>query len=171
MSPERAHLLSELLKELADDPKGYIPPEAWDAARQAFSLSYIELAIIRRNPEGNVEILLTHRSDKDWKGWHIPGGVWRTRHTLEEGIASLTCAELGEGVELSLSAKGGWEKWLDNKQNRLISHIAVCSGTGITETATRKWFSQVPKGMINDHGHHAEFITTVLAQAKAESLV
>src|SRR3989344_5623387 len=96
MRPERARLLGELLEELAEDPKGFIPDEAWNATQKAFALPYLELAVVRRSPEGKVQILLTHRIDKDWNGWHIPGGLWRTRHTLEEGIASLVRPEFGD---------------------------------------------------------------------------
>lgn len=76
MTPDRAKLLAELLTELSEDPKGFIPDEAWNAAQKAFALPYLELAIVRRAADGALEILLSHRTDKYWNGWHIPGGLW-----------------------------------------------------------------------------------------------
>ena len=166
MTPKRAILLGELMGELADDPKGFIPNEVWNAAQRAFALPYIELAIVRRNPEDKVQILLMHRTDKYWDGWHIPGGLWRTRHTLEEGISSLARLELGDEPKLTLLAKGGWEKWHDHPSGRPIAHIVICSGTSIIETAAMKWFDTVPEDMIEDDGHHATYIRQVLEQAE-----
>lgn len=166
MTPERAKLLGELLTELAEDPRGFIPDEAYLAAQKAFALSYIELAIVRRGPQGVVQILLTHRTDTDWNGWHIPGGMWRTRKTLEEGIAGLAKTEqLGEDAKLTFLAKGTWEKWHDHPIGVPISHVAICLGEGIVETEKMKWFDGVPEGMIDDHGHHAGFIKDVFRRA------
>ncbi|HVV39394.1 MAG TPA: NUDIX domain-containing protein [Candidatus Paceibacterota bacterium] len=164
MSPERATLLGELLKELAQDPTGFIPDEAWEGAQKAFALPYIELCVVRLY-EGKVQILLTHRIDKYWSGWHIPGGMWRTRHTLEQGIAHLSRLELGPEPSLTLLAKGEWEKWLDHPYDVPISHIAICTARDVVETDKMQWFDGVPKGMIADHGHHARFINNVLKQA------
>jgi len=172
MTPEREVLLGELLAELAEDPRGFIPEEAWVAVQKAFALSYLELCLIRRNSvTKRVEILLTHRTDKDWNGWHVPGGLWRTRHNLSTGIASLAKSEFGEGVQITLLDKGGWEKWMDHPFGYPISHITICSAEGVIETSTRKWFENVPEGMIDDYGHHAEFIRTVIAQAEKKSLI
>ena len=165
MLPKKTCILNKLLNELADDPKGFIPNEIWNAVQKAFALSFIELAIVQRSPADTVQILLTHRADENCNGWHIPGGLWRTRSTLEENIISLASSELGK-AKLTLLAKGGWEKWHDCQYGHPISHIVICSGTGIVENATRKWFSEVPKDMIDDNGHHTSFIKQALAQAE-----
>src|SRR3989339_62554 len=94
MKEERALLLAELLTEMSQDPGGFFPEEAWDVIQRAFALPVIELAVVRDCEEG-LQILLVHRDDKDWRGWHVPGGQWRTCQTLEEGIKSLAEAELG----------------------------------------------------------------------------
>jgi len=171
MTPERAKLLGELLEELAADARGFIPDEAWVPSQKAFSLPYVELAVVRRALSGPVEILLKHRSDKNWNGWHIPGGVWRTKQTLEECIAVLRAQELGEGVRTTLLAKGDWEKWHDHPYGHPISHIAICRGDNIIESETLKWFATTPDEIIVDGGHHARFIESVLGQTERENLV
>lgn len=167
MTPERAKLLGELLLEMSDDPHGYVPDEVWFPAQAAFALPYVEMAIIRRNALDEVQILLTHRADQHWLGWHIPGSLWRTPQTLEQCIVSIAKAELGEGIRVSFLAQGTWEKWHDHPYGRPISHIAICLADAITETETIRWFNDVPVDMINDQGHHARFIKSVLTQAEA----
>jgi|SRR3989344_755064 len=166
MNSNKKHLLAELLEEFSGELGEFIPNEVWNAAQKAFALPYLELAIVRRSSAGVVQILLTHRIDEYWNGWHIPGGLWRTRHTLEEGIAALIPHELGNKAKLTLLAKGGWEKWLDHPYGHIVSHVVICSGANIDESDTAKWFDAVPEGMINDSGHHASFIKTALEQAE-----
>src|SRR5262252_8198734 len=114
MTPERAKLLGELLTELSQDARGFIPDEAWLPAQRAFALPYVEMAIVRRRPRSKIEILLTNRNDENWNGWHIPGGLWRTRQTLDECVASLVQTELNKDARVSLLAQGMWEKWHDH---------------------------------------------------------
>ena len=171
MTPERAKLLGELLEELAKDPQGFVPDEAWMPTQKAFSLPYVELAVIRRASSDKIQILLKYRSDKDWQGWHLPGGVWRTRQTLEECIVALSARELGEGTRLNLLEKGAWEKWHDHPYGHPISHVAICRSGIITETEQLKWFATVPDEMIHDGGHHKRFIESAIRQAETGKLV
>ena len=171
MTPKRAKLLGELLTELAADLRGFIPDEAWLPAQQAFALPYMEMAVVRRNANGKVQILLVHRVDKYWSGWHIPGGLWRTIQTFRECIASLVRQELGHDAGVNFLHKGEWDKWHDHPYGQPISHVVICRGEHIVETDTRKWFDGVPEGMIDDHGHHAGFIGGVLRQVEEKKLV
>jgi ADP-ribose pyrophosphatase YjhB (NUDIX family) len=125
MTPERSKILGELLLEMSEDPRGFIPDEAWLPAQKAFALPYVEMAIVRRSRK-RIQILLAHRSDEYWVGWHLPGGLWRTRQTLQDCIASLAEIELGEGIRVSLLAQGMWEKWHDHPYGSIISHVAIC---------------------------------------------
>lgn len=165
MDPDRAKLLGELIDEMAQDPRGFIPDGAWAAVQKAFALPYIEMAIVRRGKSGQAEILLTHRTDKDRNGWHIPGGLWRTRQTLEQCIEKLAKVELGPQVVPKLVTKGTWEKWHDHPYGVPISHVAICVAEGVVESDTIQWFGGVPSGMIHDHGHHAGFIKNALSEA------
>jgi ADP-ribose pyrophosphatase YjhB (NUDIX family) len=166
VTPERSKLLGELLTELAEDPEGFIPDEAWYPAQEAFSLSYVEMACVRRGNTGRAEVLLAYRDDKHFKGWHIPGALWRTRQTLEECLGSLSRRELGQSVRITLLAKGGWEKWHDHPYGYPISHIVICSAEGVVESGTLRWFDAVPEGMEDDGGHHERFFRDVLQQAE-----
>lgn len=167
MTPDRAKLLAELLTELSEDPRQFIPDEAWLPAQKVFALPYIEMAIVRRGPREAVQILLTHRSDEHWHGWHIPGGLWRTNQTLEGCVASIAKGELSENAGVTFLAQGIWEKWHDHPYAMPISHVAICVAQNIVETKTIRWFEEIPEGLIDDCGHHARFITSVLRQAEA----
>jgi hypothetical protein len=169
MEKERAVLLGELLTELAEDPKGWLPDEVWGPANKAFALPYIELAVVRYW-RGQLQILLAYRSDKDWHGWHIPGALWRTKQSLEECVAITAKAELG--TEVKFLAKGTWEKWMDDPLGRWpMDHVVICSAPNFRETHTICWFSGVPKGMIDDHGHHARYINAVFRKVKEQGLL
>jgi len=169
MKEERALLLAELLTEMSQDPGGFFPEEAWDVIQRAFALPVIELAVVRDCEEG-LQILLVHRDDKDWRGWHVPGGQWRTCQTLEEGIKSLAEAELGTSA-VKFLAKGPWEKWMDHPTGFPICHIVICSADYIAETENQRWFSKAPRDMIDDNGHHARYIESVFRQVKEQKLL
>lgn len=171
MTPERATLLGELLAELAADPKGFIPDAAWASAQKAFALPYIELAFVRRSDEGKLQVLLSHRTDVDWNGWHLPGGLWRTKHTLEEAIASLSRREIGLLEPPKILAKGEWEKWHDHPYGYPVSHVVILHSDHVVETATVKWFTLAPPDMIRDHGHHSRFFNNVVRQVTKDRLV
>lgn len=166
MSPERAALLAELLTELAEDPKGFIPNEAWYAAHKALALPFIEVAIVRLKA-GVPQVLLSHRVDRDWKGWHAPGGLWRTKQSLEACIKGIVKEEVGANASVELFQKGSWLKWDSHHYGNPISHVAICTGTGIVERDDLKWFSEVPHDMIDDGGRHAGFITEALQAAQS----
>lgn len=174
MSPEDETKLGELLAEMAKDPKGFFPQGAWDALQKAIALPYLELLIVRRQPGRwwlQPEVLLSYRNDEFWQGWHIPGGLWRTRHSLAEGVASLAKKELGPDARLKILATGGWEKWLDHPYGYPISHIVICSVDSVAMSGNLKWFSTPPQDMIADNGHHRKFIEQAFAQVRAQRLV
>lgn len=171
MTPERAGLLGELLAELAADPKGFIPDQAWASAQKAFALPYVELAFVRRSSEGELQVLLSHRTDVDWNGWHLPGGLWRTQHTLLDAIASLSRREIGLLKPPMILAKGEWEKWHDHPYGYPVSHVVILHGEGIVESETVRWFASPPHDMIRDHGHHRRFFNSVVRQVTKDQLV
>ncbi len=171
MTPDRATLLGELLAELAADPKGFIPDAAWASAQKAFALPYIELAFVRRSPEGELQVLLSHRTDVDWNGWHLPGGLWRTKQTLEEAIAALSRREIGLLEPPTILAKGEWEKWHDHPYGYPVSHVVILHNDNVVESDTVQWFTSPPNAMIDDHGHHTQFFNNVVRQVTKDRLV
>jgi len=79
MKPDRAVMLSELLKEMRRDSRDYYPDEVWLELHKSFALPYVELVIPRR-AAGRWEIFLVRRpaTDPYWPSmWHLPGGLWR----------------------------------------------------------------------------------------------
>ncbi len=168
MIEARAALLGELLGEMVSEhPDGFIPDAVWGPAQRAFALPYIELCIVRRNAEsGWVQILLTHRTDEHWHGWHIPGGLWRTPWSFSQGLSSIFERELGSGVEFRLLCTGQFCKWEQHPYGHPISHIAIIEAAGIAENETTRWFDGVPPDMIADGGYHSRFIEEALRQAE-----
>ncbi len=172
MIPERAKLLAELVTEMHEKDGDFIPQEAWAAVQKAFALPYLEFLVFRRAPDGVLEFLLTHRTDEFWHGWHIPGGIWRTTHSVGDGCKALAKQELGIDTPLAIVAKAGWEKWHDHPYGNPISHICICtSPVEIQETDSIKWFRQVPSDMIDDNGHHVEYIKSALKQIETQKLL
>ena len=172
MTDERARLLAELVEEMGrDNPKWFLPKEAWDAIQDNFPLPYIEMAVVRKNSTGLAEILLTYREDKDWKGWHIPGSLMRKGHTLEQNLTNMAKKEIGAEVGVVFLARGIWDIWLDHPYGWPISLVAICLGQNIVETEAMRWHSSVPKKMISDNGHHARFIESVFRQIKEQNLL
>lgn len=163
-------MLAELVVEMHEKDGGFIPAEAWTAIQKAFALPYIELLFMRRR-EGVLEFLLTHREDEHWSGWHIPGGIWRTAHTLEQAAQKLAKQELGADIALTVVGRGGWDKWGDHPYGNPISHVCICTAQDIVESDSIKWFSKIPDGMIHDGGHHVSYIADALKQVEAQKLL
>ena len=152
MTPERAKLLSELIEEMTVKDKGFIPREAWTAVQQAFNLPYIELAVAKRVGTEWC-MLLDYRSDEYWRGWHIPGGLWRAPWSIQEACAHLAKSEL---IDANIVARKEimTYKWPDHPYGNVISHVVICSTLdSIPEIkGKREFFSEVPDDIVNHHG-------------------
>ncbi len=87
------HLLSE---------KGFpVPPEIFDAWCGACITVPIELAVLRVNKDtGKPEVLMVHREDKFFHGWHCPGTVILPGDTEESAVARLLKKEVGATVTI-----------------------------------------------------------------------
>ena len=160
-----------VLEEIAQNKKGFYPEELFHGLHLAVSFPYLEVAIVRRNSKGKVEILLAYREDQDWKGWHIPGGLFRTNLNIEEIGNQIALRELNTGVEFL--AKGTWEKWMSHHPHgKPFSHIAIFKPTelGVEKTDVR-WFSKPPENLINDGGKHRAFIESILLQVERDKLL
>jgi len=171
MTPKKAKLLSELVKEMDEKDKGFIPAEAWAAIQTAFVIPYIELFVARQSATGDLEFILIHRQDEHWDGWHIPGGIWRTHLTAEDACNALSRKELGTTSGVELLAHGMWEKWNDHPYGNPISHVCICRSLEvIEETESMRWFREIPDGMIADGGHSKRFITDALQKITEQNL-
>ncbi|OGZ15172.1 MAG: hypothetical protein A3J08_02850 [Candidatus Lloydbacteria bacterium RIFCSPLOWO2_02_FULL_51_11] len=78
---EIAHIV-DALKILGE--KGFpVPPQVFDAWCGACITVPIELAVLRKASDGTPEVLMIHRDDKFFLGWHIPGSILLPGETEE----------------------------------------------------------------------------------------
>ena len=149
MKPDRAVMLSELLKEMRRDSRDYYPDEVWLELHKSFALPYVELVIPRR-AAGRWEIFLVRRpaTDPYWPSmWHLPGGLWRTYQTQIQACRSVARRELGIGVTRVEEVMT--YKWTTHPYGNPISHICLCLPTRrLRKTRDRGYFRQLPRPFI-----------------------
>ena len=84
----------EALKVLGT--KGFpVPPEIFDAWCGACITTPTELAVLRRSEKREPLVLMIHRKDKFFHGWHIPGTIMLPGDTEEGALARLVEKEVG----------------------------------------------------------------------------
>ncbi len=150
MTPERAELLAELLREMAEIDGGYVPPVAWEALHRYVPIPTCELLISRNNGR---EFLLTYREDQYWRGWHIPGSFNRKPESLEETCQRIAREEVGiEGVE-GLHAIALC-KWDEHPYGAPLSIVLVGQPVGIPieKPGEMGWFDRIPSPIVTNHG-------------------
>ena len=149
MKPERATLLSKLLKEMIRDGRDYYPEEIWLDIHQIFSLPYVEL-VMPRNVQGGWEIFLVRRSATDpyWPSmWHLPGGLWRTHQSQIQACRSVARRELGIGIIRVEEVMT--HKWTTHPYGNPISHVCICRPEGrLNRTQDRGYFGKLPQPFI-----------------------
>lgn len=127
---EEIRQAAEVLNRL---PRGFLPLELFIAVAEKVATPTMELAPLRRNANGSVEVLLVQRPEDDlhWPGaWHMPGTILRA--TDEEG-----------------SFKSGFERILDGEL-----HGAVKPINDIQLVGTKFW--DIERGRELDHIHYFE---------------
>lgn len=159
MTPERVKLLGELLKEMTRENE-FIPKEAWLPLQDAVVTSWVELAVPKKTDQG-WELLLTYRKDKNWDGWHIPGGMWKVQYpTFQDICNAVAKRELGTEVEYLRNVYT--VKWTKHPFAHPLAIVCICKAKGeILETETTKFFArkEVPSNIINSY--HREYIDVI----------
>jgi ADP-ribose pyrophosphatase YjhB (NUDIX family) len=157
MQPDRARLLSDLLREMREEDGGFFPDEAWFEIHKNFALPYVEVVLVRGHQTGAPSVFLMRRAagDPHWPGrpWHIPGGLWRVSWTLEQACAQVAKRETG--VDLTSCREVMTFKWPDHAYANPISHVCVCeTASDIPETEDARVFSleHLPEPMLIHHG-------------------
>lgn len=164
MTPERAGLFAELLTEMVEQDNYWIPDQAYYPVHRAFALPVVEVVVVRRTG-AEWEFFLSWRKDDEWDCWHIPGGHWRANQTLEEACNEVSLRELSVSVRVIEEVKS--HKWLDHPKYPLfnaISHVVVCeTDQTIEETPDAHFFSEIPDGIMINHGDFLRKVLMVLA--------
>lgn len=112
---------AEIIRRL---PKGFLPFELFIAVAQKVTVPTMEVAPLRRTPDGRVEILLTQRPADDpyWPGgWHIPGTVIRATDTeggFSTGFERVLKDELHDAIRQVGEIKFAGMKFWDVKRGR-----------------------------------------------------
>lgn len=166
----KGRLLGRLLEEVVRKG-GYIPDAAWPHFHQLTVLPYPEVAIVRER-DGKWELLLTHREDEHWDGWHIPGGLWRVRDG--EDFPTI-CGKIAQR-ELNVPADQVRfvrvvmvHVWTDHPYGHPLSVVCLCrTDREIEETETMQFFSirNLPP-MVN---HHWKFCLGVFRDLEEKGL-
>lgn len=154
MNEERARMLAELLKEMREQDKGWIPDAAWGEIQKTFRLPYTEILVWKEGASGECQVLLHRRKDEHWDGWEIPGKLARAGETLQMACEQTAAAELGIGIGPVTEIASFW--WDDHPYGYPISHVCVCEAAGeIIESEDLAFFSNVPEPMIAHQGELA----------------
>lgn len=159
MTPEKAKLLGELLEEMRREGE-HIPEEAWLPLMNAMVTSWCEIAIVKKDGDSS-KILLTYRKDKNWDGWHIPGGLWKAQHPTFQDICNAV-AKRELGVEVQYLRNILTTKWTEHPFAHPLAIVCVCKAKGeISETDIVKFFArdEVPANIIN--AYHREYLEAV----------
>lgn len=128
------------------------PRPIWDALAGVVPRLAVELGVF----DGEA-ILLSHRDDETWQGWHIPGGFVGCGETLASACQRIAQRELGEfGMEVELVGVVGSFVWPDHPCGSVLSLLCVCRSEGRPRDA--RFFVELPQPMIRHHaGMVAEF--------------
>jgi ADP-ribose pyrophosphatase YjhB (NUDIX family) len=160
LNPDDQRELVVLLRRLADQG-GAMPttPRAiWDALAGVVPRLAVELGLF----DGEA-ILLSHRDDETWQGWHIPGGFVGCGETLAVACQRIAQRELG--IEVELVGVVGSFAWPDHPCGSVLSLLCVCRSEASPRDARFSavggrldFFVELPQPMIRHHaGMVAEF--------------
>ncbi|OHA34641.1 MAG: hypothetical protein A2928_03850 [Candidatus Taylorbacteria bacterium RIFCSPLOWO2_01_FULL_45_15b] len=163
MSADRAKLLGELLTEVVEQHGCRIPDEAWGPYHKLVKQPYAELCMVRSLAHGEPEILLTHRKDEYWAGWHIPGSMWRVKSKgFQEACEAVSRQEL-DGAAVRFVTELYTYPWSDHPYGNPISHVCIAVGE-VPEKEDQKYFSKLTLPLreivVN---HHHDFAWDVLS--------
>lgn len=141
--------LARLLEWRVQKQDGRLGDRVWFPAQKTFIFPYVEVAILSQDSSA---ILLDHRVDEYWDGWHIPGGRWQNpKLDVNEACSKVSQRELGVGVRFLKDIM--FHKWDDHPYGYPLSLVCLCeSQKEIPETETRRFFTEVPNGMVPHHG-------------------
>lgn len=145
-----------------------VPPDVFDAICENFSVTPIELAVVRDGKEGP-EIFMIYRNDAYFKGWHITGSIIIPGRTVDFVLKDIITREVDislaephfEFVRFRQAMKGnGPDQSRRSQEVSLIHVLRLPNGTGIPLDAERRFFplDQLPEDII---AHHVNILADV----------
>jgi len=141
--------------------KGFpVIPEIFDAWCGACITIPIELSVLRRNTDGEHEVLMIHREDKFFNGWHIPGTVMLPGDTEEKALMRLIEREVRAETSKPCFIDRNHVEKKENPRGQEVSLLFVCFLKGLY-TGRGKFFSLLspPEDTLVHHKHILERIS------------
>lgn len=135
-----------------------LPRAVFEIMGHIVPLVTIEIGITRAGRE----ILLTHRSDRHWNGWHLPGGFLGTRETVPLACNRIAQRELG--IDVNLRRVVDVFCWPDHPQGSVLSLVCHCEAWD--DPGVGQWFKGPNEPMIRYHG---EFVACCLKSATSQA--
>lgn len=134
--------LVRLLGKVKNPEKG-LPAEVFNALTRIVPFSACEMVVINKNKE----ILLTHREDQWWKGWHIPGGLLRMNEDFKTRLSKVAKNELGAKLKsFKFLFPMNYPK---TPRGHDVSLVFLCTLSGKPQHGT--FFKNLPKNTIKEH--------------------
>ncbi len=137
LSPKEVRLFKKLLRKTPALPN--IPEEVFVPLMRKNVPAVVDLAIIR-----NHKVLLTHRKDYYYTGWHFPGSLIRPGETFERAASRILSEEVGLRYKKIKMLKVF--NCPTDKRFHYLSLFFLCQVTGKPTNGT--WFLQCPSDII-----------------------
>jgi 8-oxo-dGTP pyrophosphatase MutT (NUDIX family) len=161
MTPERAQLLAELLTEVYEKDRGFIPDPAYRPLHHLCSWAAVELLLTRHLGH---EVLLRYRNDDPWDGWHVIGGYVKPRETIQAFANRAVKEEKAGMIGVTNLKQIATAKWLDHPYGFPFCALLVCEPVGqVVERKDLRWFhvDSLPFGKML-HSKHDLYLRTYL---------
>ncbi|HEX5658951.1 MAG TPA: NUDIX domain-containing protein [Polyangiales bacterium] len=145
MTEEEVQELARLLRKASAEGLGVprLPKAAFVAMKGVIKQPTVEVLITR---DGR-DLLFTPRHDKDWDGWHVPGGFVGAEESLEQACARIGSRELG--VTVTLERLVGHYSWTDHPYASAISLLCLCRADAAPKDG--QFFAELPANLITQH--------------------
>lgn len=158
MTPEREQILAELLQEVVEKDKKWIPDAAYPWIQKLVCWAAVEVMIVRKKRHGlGLEVLLRKRKNDPLglNGWHIIGGYIKPGETVQKACTRHACDDAGVRGVKNLCLIGG-QQWTDHPLGFPYSSLIVCEPVGrVQERDNLKFFDDIPDSPMIHENHKA----------------
>lgn len=155
MDDDRIGAIAEGLRQLRSEGlvAPNVPEPIWRALAGVVPQLAVELLITRTGRD----VLLVFREDRDWHGWHVPGGFLVCGESVDRGADRVARRELG--VSVRTTALLGAFTWPDHPYAHATSLLCVCAADGAPTAG--QFFTRPPHPLVP---HHEQFLRTFFDQ-------
>lgn len=142
ISTEEKRLFKRTLEKIPPAP--HIPEDLFIPYLRKITPVTVELAVVRGD-----EVLLVHRSDEYYKGWHFPGGFIAPGESFEDACARVLLREVG--LKLRTCEIIGVENFNKDPRFPFVSLFFLCRIRGKALEQEGAWFKRKPKELLSQH--------------------